>query len=249
MIYRNTIYCLDNMNGMSQMEKDSVDLCISSPPYNLGNKKVKYETYDDNKDFYEYIDFLRIRYISLFDIMKPDGRVIINLGDQENGKKPMHFFIMEMMLTIGYHPYVTIIWDKQQTRSRTAWGSFMKASCPSFPHTHEYIMVFYKTNIKKENKGISTIEKQDFIDWSIPIWKFPPETNMKKKWDHEAVFPEELPRRCIQLFSYQDDLVLDIFSGVGTTCAVAKKLGRQYIGFEINQKDVTKSNERLRGID
>lgn len=81
-----------------------------------------------------------------------------------------------------------------------------------------------------------TVEGKDFQTNANALWEFPPETQMMKKYDHPAMFPEELPRRLIQQLIYEDDIVLDPFSGAGTICAVAKKTRRKYIGIEMSKK-------------
>jgi site-specific DNA-methyltransferase (adenine-specific) len=149
------------------------------------------------------------------------------------------------MTEIGYKPYTTIIWNKSQVGNRTAWGSFKSPSSPSFPTPFEYILVFYKKSKKLQHKGEIDIEKQEFIDWSLSIWNFAPETQMKK-YGHPAMFPEELPKRLIKLFSYKKDVILDPFMGVGTTGVIAKRLGREFIGIEIDKQYFNIAKERIK---
>jgi site-specific DNA-methyltransferase (adenine-specific) len=80
------------------------------------------------------------------------------------------------------------------------------------------------------------------------MWTFPPETQMMKLYDHPAMFPEKLPERLIDHLTYEEDIVLDPFSGAGTTCAVAKRMNRHYIGFEMSKKYWERSKERLSEI-
>jgi len=123
-------------------------------------------------------------------------------------------------------------------------NSFMSPSCPSFPTPFEYILVFYKSSRKLIHKGESDLIKKEFIDWSLAIWNITGETRMKK-FGHPAMFPKEIPKRLIKMFSYPGDVVLDPFSGLGTTCKVAKDLKRCYIGFETDEEYYKKSLERL----
>lgn len=92
------------------LENDTIDLLITSPPYNVN---LKYNSYDDNKDYIEYINWLKNIFKALKPKMKKDGRLCINIGDKNNGKTPTHVFISNFMMEIGYHPLTTIIWNKK----------------------------------------------------------------------------------------------------------------------------------------
>lgn len=244
----NNILNIDCIKGIDLLDDSSINLCITSPPYNLWNtsdhKKIEYNTYKDDVDFIEYLKWLKNIYYKLYSKMADDGRIVINIGDKKNGGIPTHYHIIKFMFDIGYNYYTTIIWNKSQISRRTSWGSWLSPSCPSFPTPFEYILVFYKNSRKLLHRGKSDLEKEEFIKWSLAIWTMAPESRMKK-FEHPAVFPEELPRRCIKMFSYIDDIVLDIFAGVGTTCKVAKDLNRKYIGFEIDKKYYDKAINRL----
>jgi len=242
------IYHGDCLRGMLDLEDESVNLVCCSPPYNLENvtkhKKIKYNTYKDDKDFDVYIDWLKDIFELIYDKLVDGGRVCINIGDQKNGAVPTHWHITDFMFDIGYDYFTTIIWNKSQISRRTSWGSWLSPSSPSFPTPFEYILVFYKGSRKLLHKGETDLTKEEFIDWSLALWTFTPETKMKK-FGHPAMFPEELPKRCIKMFSYIGDTVLDPFMGVGTTCKVAKDLGRKYIGYEIDENYIRTARERL----
>ena len=149
-----------------------------------------------------------------------------------------------MTQDLKYIPMTIIIWDKCQTSNRTAWGSYLSPSSPSFPRPFEYILVFAKETKKLQYKGKTDLTREEFIDWSLGYWKFAPEKR-QKKFGHPAMFPEELPKRLIKMFSWKDALVVDLFNGAGTTCKVAKDLNRNYIGFDISKEYCDISNERL----
>lgn len=158
---------------------------------------------------------------------------------------PTHSDIIQFMTNeLNYIYITTIVWDKSQVGSRTAWGSFKSPSCPSFPTQFEFILVFAKNDRKLQYKGETDLTKEEFIEWSLALWKFAPETR-QKKIGHPAMFPEELAKRCIKMFSWKGANVLDPFSGAGTTCKVANDLNRNFIGFEISDAYCELANKRI----
>lgn len=233
------IYCGDCIDGIRKLSDNTVDLVVTSPPYNvdLGNNKYNatgYDIYKDNQEHEDYIAWLRSVFEGLWGKLKPGGRVCLNMGDGKNGAVPTHSDVIQMMTRdLDYLPMTIIIWDKSQTSNRTAWGSWMSPSAPSFPRGYEYILVFAKERRKLQYKGVADITREEFIKWTNGLWVFAPESK-QKKYGHPAMFPEELPKRCIKMFSYKDAVVLDPFCGAGTTCKVAKDLGRSFIGFELS---------------
>jgi site-specific DNA-methyltransferase (adenine-specific) len=128
----------------------------------------------------------------------------------------------------------------------TAWGSWQSASNPVLRDVHEYILVFSKESFsRKPEVKEDTIGRESFLEWTKSIWTFPAVS--AKRIGHPAPFPEELPRRLIDLYTFKNDVVLDPFCGSGTTCLAAFRLGRQYIGYEINPQYKQLAEERLGG--
>lgn len=245
----NNIYNIGCLEGMNYLSDNSVDIIITSPPYNvdLGNNKfnrISYDIYDDNKEYSKYIEWLISIFKECYRVLKSGGRLCINIGDQKNGKIPTHSILTYKLIELGYLPYVTIIWNKRHTSCRTAWGSYLKPSCPSFPQTFEYIIVFAKESLKLLEKGETDLITDEFVKWTNPIWEIYPEIN-QKKFNHPAMFPEEIPYRLIKMFSYENANVLDIFSGMGTTCKVAKENNRNYLGFELSKEYTEQSLLRI----
>jgi DNA modification methylase len=223
------------------LEDNSIDLVITSPPYNvdLGNNKYyknAYNLYNDNKDHWDYIAWLKDIFQSLWPKLKKGGRMCVNIGDGKNGTVPTHVDIIHFMTReLRYILMANIIWNKSQHGNRTAWGSFCSPSSPSFPNPFEYIMVFAKEDKKLQEKGETDLTNREFIDWSLGMWNVAPETKMKKI-GHPAMFPKELPYRLIKMLSWRAATVLDPFNGAGTTGVACKELDRNYVGIELSKE-------------
>lgn len=138
-----------------------------------------------------------------------------------------------------------IIWNKAASASpSTAWGSFMSASNPILRDVHEYILIFSKGDYRRESNGKkNTITKEEFMEWTKSIWTMKAES--ARRIGHPAPFPEELPHRLIQLYSFKDDIVLDPFVGSGTTALAALKDGRKYVGYDISKEYVQLAENRI----
>jgi site-specific DNA-methyltransferase (adenine-specific) len=231
----------------------SIDLVVTSPPYNvdLGNNKFNespYDLYNDNKEHFEYINWLKDIFQKLYVKMKKSGRICINIGDGCNARVPTHADIIHFMCReLNYIPMGNIIWEKSQISNRFSWGSFASPSCPSFPKPFEYIMVFAKDSNKLQTKGETDLTPEEFKKWAFSIWKIAPETDMKKI-GHPAVFPVELPYRLIKMLSWKEATVFDPFNGSGTTGVACRMLQRNYIGIEISQKYIDISLDRINNV-
>jgi len=229
---------------------DSIDLVVTSPPYNvdLGNNKYNqfaYDMYNDNKEHHKYIEWLESIFAEIKKKVKSGGRICINIGDGKNGRVPTHADIIHFMTQrLEFIPITTIVWRKSQIGNRTSWGSWMSPSCPSYPTPFEYILIFGKNDVKLQTKGMTDLTPEEFKDWAIAEWTFAPE-NRQKEMGHPAMFPEELPKRLIKMNSWRGAIVLDPFSGMGTTGVVCKRLVRSYIGIEMSKKYCDKSLKRI----
>ena len=158
---------------------------------------------------------------------------------------PLHALIIQQMGEIGFGMRGEIIWNKAASASpSTAWGSWQSASNPVLRDVHEYILVFSKGTFKRNIAGRkNTIAKEDFLEWTKSVWNFPAVS--AKKVGHPAPFPEELPHRLIQLYTFEGDVVLDPFAGSGTTCLAALDAGRVYVGYDTNSDYVELAEKRL----
>jgi site-specific DNA-methyltransferase (adenine-specific) len=233
---------------MADIQSDVVSLIITSPPYNVGKK---YSEYDDKNGLDDYLEYLDKVWIECYRVLRPGGRLCINIANIGRAPYlPLESYFICHLEKIGFSMRGQIIWNKEASvGNSTAWGSWMKPSNPTLRDVHEYILVFQKltSQLKKAvDSEESDINKEEFIEFTKSIWSFP--TESAKRIGHPAPFPIELPRRCIKLFSYPNDLILDPFSGSGTTCVSAKMEKRRYIGYEIDESYVEISNKRLINI-
>lgn len=240
----NKIFCKSS-ESMDELPDNSVHLMITSPPYNV--KK----DYDDDLTLDEYRDLLRNVFQETYNKLVPGGRACINVANL--GRKPyipLHSYIIEDMLKIGFFMRGEIIWNKASSASpSTAWGSWMSASNPVLRDIHEYILVFSKDSFsrsKTRNEKENSIQKEQFLEWTKSVWTFPAVS--ARSIGHPAPFPEELPYRLIQLYSFKDDIILDPFCGSATTCISAYKSQRNFVGYDNEPKYVDLANERLNAV-
>ena len=141
-----------------------------------------------------------------------------------------------------------IIWNKATSASpSTAWGSWLSPANPVLRDVHEYILVFSKQTFTRKNLGRkSTISKEEFLEFTKSVWSFPAES--ANKVGHPAPFPVELPYRCIQLYTYEGEIVLDPFMGSGQTAIASIKLKRHFVGYEINPEYVKLAEKRINQV-
>lgn len=227
---RHRLYNADALNP-SVLESESVDLTVTSPPYNVGKAYTGNEI-DDAIGSQEYLDFSNRWLENCYAWTRPTGRLCVNVSidKNRNGKMPLSAFLTTAALTVGWKYHATIIWNEGNISKRTAWGSWKSASAPHVIAPVETIIVLYKQQWKRETRGENDITGDEFKEWVLGTWSFSGES--AKRIGHEAPFPRELPRRCIKLFSYVDDVVLDPFVGSGTTMIEAIANGRRATGIE-----------------
>jgi site-specific DNA-methyltransferase (adenine-specific) len=235
----------DDVLLTSAIEPGTIDLIVTSPPYNVD---IKYQSYDDTLPHEEYLHFTTQWMSRCYDWLKKDGRFCLNIPLDKNkgGQQSVYADVTVRAKEAGYRYHSTIIWNEQNISRRTAWGSWLSASAPYVIAPVEAIVVLYKQEWKKKSgTGKSDMTREEFMEWTNGVWTFPGES--KKKIGHPAPFPPELPRRCIKLFSYVGDLVLDPFMGSGTTLLSAINNGRKAIGVEQNRGYCDLARKRLVG--
>ena len=233
------VHCKDSRD-MSMLPDTSIHLMVTSPPYNVG------KDYDEDMSLNEYRELLRQVFSETYKKLVPGGRACVNVANIGRSPYiPLHSYIIQDMLEIGYKMRGEIIWDKAAGAGvSTAWGSFRSASNPTLRDTHEYILVFSKDVFKRESKGReNSVSKDDFLDWTKSIWRFSPES--ARRVNHPAPFPIELPYRLIQLYTFKNDVVFDPFCGSGTTCIAAIKADRHFVGYDIDKEYIKIAKDRI----
>jgi len=252
---------------MLEVQDESVDLIITSPPY----WHIKdYETSSQigyGQDLHQYLKDIYLVWKECFRVLRNGGRFCLNIGDQFArsviyGKYkviPIHAEFILQCEKIGFDFMGSIIWQKKTTMNTTGGASIM-GSYPYPPNgmveiDYEFILIFKKPGsskkVSKEIKEISKLTKEEWKQYFSGHWYF----RGARQIEHEAMFPEELPKRLIKMFSFKGDTVLDPFLGSGTTISVALELNRNGIGYEINRnflkliKNKIKEKENLQIIE
>ncbi|GAA8660675.1 hypothetical protein KYTH86_08650 [Helicobacter pylori] len=134
----------------------------------------------------------------------------VPLDTNKHGKQSLGADIIAVAKECGWKYQNTIIWNESNISRRTAWGSWLQASAPYAIAPVELIVVLYKNEYKRQ-KQTSTMSREEFLLYTNGLWSFSGES--KKRLKHPAPFPRELPRRCIKLFSFLEDIIFDPFSG------------------------------------
>ena len=233
----------DDILTTTRVDANSVDLVVTSPPYNVD---IQYNSHKDDVSYADYLEFSRKWMSRCFEWLKDDGRFCLNvpLDKNKGGQQSVGADLTTIAKEIGFHYHSTIIWNEGNISRRTAWGSWKSASAPYVIAPVELIVVLYKDKWKKASGSkISDIERNEFMDWTNGLWVFNGES--KKRIGHPAPFPIELPRRCVKLFSYVDDVVLDPFSGSGTTLIAAVTNNRKGIGIDVDRKYCELARKRI----
>lgn len=235
------IFCKSS-EQMDEIPDYTVHLMVTSPPYNVTKE------YDENLTLSEYRDLLKRVFTEVYKKLVTGGRLCINLANL--GRKPyipLHSYIIQDLLDIGFLMRGEIIWNKASSASpSTAWGTWLSAANPILRDIHEYILIFSKEAFNRKNlpEKISTITKEEFLEFTRSVWTFSAES--ARKIGHPAPFPIELPYRLIQLYTFKDEIVLDPFCGSGQAAIAAIKAGRHYIGYDTEEEYVQLAERRIK---
>ena len=241
----------------NRLPSRSVHLMVTSPPYSVG------KDYDEDWSLEEYRALLKAAWKETKRVLVPGGRACINVANL--GRKPyipLHAYIIQDMERLGFLMRGEIIWDKGSSAgASTAWGSWLSASNPYIRDQHEYILVFSKDSYQRprlEGRE-NSIGREEFMASTRSMWRLqegePEEFPVPTVWEmnsesatrvgHPAPFPVELPKRCIELYTYRDEVIYDPFMGSGTTGVAAVTCGRRFVGYEITPEYQERAMQRI----
>jgi len=264
-VNENVIYCGDCLEILPYISNDSIDLVVTSPPYNIG---IGYDNWNDRMRWDEYYNWCRKWLKEIYRVLKPDGRFCLNhyfsfgfgkrgykIGkkkgteqgeNSDNGVRVSPLMDLNYIAVneIGFKHHSVAVWEDITLARKTAWGSWLSATSPYINSPFEGILFLYKQYWKKQSKGVSDIDKKEFVDLTRGIWKIRTEINRLTP----ASFHLDLPMKCIKLLSYVNDLVLDPFSGSGTTALACKILNRRFIGIEISRNYCEIARQRIESV-
>jgi len=248
---------------MSAMPDGSVDLVVTSPPYWTaveydGSSSRSAVGYDD------YISSLLLVWQQCFRVLRPNGKLAINaplmpipkkiMGDQHTRhlKNINNDIEHSILRSTGFLRYSLFIWQKQT--SKLMFGSYPYPGNILECNTIEFINVYVKPGkppkYSKSVKDSNKLQQPEWVDLAQQVWFMYPE-DVKRGSDHPAPFPVKLPGRLIRMYTfgscdgYEGDIVLDPFCGTGTSCAVAKRMKRRFIGIDISEKYIAMAERRV----
>jgi site-specific DNA-methyltransferase (adenine-specific) len=244
---------------MTELGDKSIHLIVTSPPYWQLKDYGSDNQIGFNDSYEQYINHLNLVWKECHRVLHDGCRLCINIGDQfarsvYYGRYkviPIHSEIIRFCESVGFDFMGQIIWQKATTMNTTGGGAVMG----SFPYPRngivkldfEYILLFKKQGDTpkptKEQKEQSAMTNEEWNTYFNGHWYF----NGVKQDKHLAMFPEELPKRLIRMFSFPGEIVLDPFMGSGTTAAVARALSRNSVGYEINPDFIPLIKSRIGG--
>jgi site-specific DNA-methyltransferase (adenine-specific) len=242
---------------MSPVEDCSVALVVTSPPYFAG-KAYEQELGQDHipASYLDYLAMLRDVFTECVRVLEPGGRIAVNVANL--GRRPFRSLAGDVTTILqddlGLLLRGEIVWIKAEgATGSTAWGSFMSAANPVLRDLSERIVIASKGRFNRalsrpvrEERGLpfeNTMTKEEFMDATLDVWRIQPES--AKRVGHPAPFPVEVPARCIQLFTYRDDVVLDPFMGSGSTAVAAVRTDRRYVGYDTDPAYVALAEKRV----
>ena len=264
MDYINKVYFKD-ARKMTELPDNSVQLIVTSPPYfnikdysldgyqkNKKAQKVNGQI-GDIADYQKYIDEMVLVWKECERVLKPNGKLIVNTPLMPMLKKNLithynrHIFNINndiehsVLKKTNLFLMDVYLWNRTNPSKKLMFGSYPYPRNFYAQNTTEFITVFVKDGIPENNlpskiKEKSKLSQKEWVEFTKQIWNIPiPGKGDMAFGEHSAIMPEEIVRRCVRLFTFVEDVVLDPFTGSGTTLKVAKELGRNFVGYEISK--------------
>lgn len=241
---------------MRKVESNSVALVVTSPPYFAG--KEYEESLGHNGvpgTYFEYLALLHDVFEECKRVLEPGGRIAVNVANL--GRRPYRSLagdVTDILQDLGLLLRGEVVWWKGRAAGGScAWGTFQRPSNPVLRDVTERIVIASKGRfdraLKPEQRldldlpSTATISRDEFLEATTDLWEIPPESATRV--GHPAPFPVELPKRLIELYTYEGDVVLDPFMGSGTTAVAALRTDRHYIGFDTDKAYVDRATERI----
>ena len=261
----------DCIEVMKTFPEGSIDLLVTSPPYNVN---ISYDVHKDDLPMEEYYEWSKDWLREAFRVLKDDGRIAVNvpneLNVQERGGRILfvaEFWMMMKEVGFKFSGLVDLTEDSPHRVRQTAWGSWMSASAPYVYNPKECIILAYKKSSKKLSKGVSqwlgtptevTTEdgkvknkmvyqdedKKEFMNLVFGRWEYFADTRSLTK----ATFSMDIPAKAIKILSYKNDIVLDPFMGSGTSAFAAELLDRRWIGIELSPDYTEIARKRVQSL-
>ncbi len=241
---------------MEQVRENSVALVVTSPPYFAG--KEYEESLGENgvpASYFDYLDLLRTVFSECKRVLEPGGRIAVNVANL--GRRPFRSLagdVTQIFQDLGLLLRGEVVWWKGRAAGGScAWGTFQRPSNPVLRDVTERIVIASKGRFdramkpgEREHNGFpsaATISRDEFLEATTDLWEIPPESATRV--GHPAPFPLALPRRLIELYTYEEDLVLDPFVGSGSTAIAALRTNRHYLGFDTDKMYISKAKRRI----